>query len=69
MTPPQDREPLPTYVQDLPPLPPEYWEAIRDGLASMPDAGLSESGLETIADHVRLLLAWNAAINFALLLS
>jgi 16S rRNA (guanine527-N7)-methyltransferase len=63
MTPSQDREPLPTYVRDLPPLPPEYWEAIRDGLAAMPEAGLSESGLETIADHVRLLLAWNSAIN------
>jgi 16S rRNA (guanine527-N7)-methyltransferase len=56
------REPLPTRVEDLPPLP----DAFDDAL----DPGLRELGLELtpdargiIGDHVRLLLAWNAAIN------
>jgi 16S rRNA (guanine527-N7)-methyltransferase len=80
MTPPSDREPLPTSVDDLPPLPPEFWEAIRDGLASIPaEAGagggealgsgdacvLSEAQLQAIGDHARLLRAWNVAINLS----
>jgi 16S rRNA (guanine527-N7)-methyltransferase len=56
------REPLPTRVEGLPELPPEY------GLVL--DAGLTELGLDlpsgartAIDDQVRLMLAWTAAIN------
>jgi 16S rRNA (guanine527-N7)-methyltransferase len=56
------RQPLPTRVDDLPPLPAVFGDAI--------DAGLLELGLRLtpgarsiIADHARLLLAWNEAIN------
>jgi 16S rRNA (guanine527-N7)-methyltransferase len=56
------REPLPTRVQALPPLPADYDRVL--------DAGLAELGLEldpaartAIADHVRLMLAWTTAIN------
>jgi 16S rRNA (guanine527-N7)-methyltransferase len=68
MTPPQVREPLPTCVNDLPPLPAEYWEPIREGLGAIggaagAGAAISEAQLEAIGDHVRLLLAWNEAIN------
>ena len=70
MTPPQDRDPLPTCVDDLAPLPPEYWEAIGDGIGHIPGnvsgAGVvSEAQLHVIADHVRLLLAWNEALNLS----
>ena len=56
------REPLPTRVQDTPALPAAYGDAL--------DAGLRELGLRlepaartAIDGHVRLLLAWTAAIN------
>jgi len=56
------RGPLPTRVQELDPLPDAYHGAV--------DAGLIELGIElpaeahrTIDNHVRLLLAWTAAIN------
>jgi 16S rRNA (guanine527-N7)-methyltransferase len=56
------REPLPTRVQDTPGLPAAYADAL--------DAGLGDLGLEldaaartAIEGHVRLLLAWTAAIN------
>ena len=83
MTPTPDREPLPTCVDDLAPLPAEFWEAVREGLGSISteagtrgrDGGgagssghgrpLSEAQLQAIGDHVRLLLAWNAAINLS----
>ena len=63
MTPPPVRDPLPTCVQGLPALPEAYYASVRDGLAA---AGASELTLEQLtatADHVRLLLAWNDAIN------
>ena len=63
MTPPSDREPLPTCVDDLPPLPAEFWEELRAGLGGVHD--LTEAQLRAIGDHVRLLLAWNAAINLS----
>lgn len=73
-TPPHVREPLPTYVRDLPALPPEYRAALAEGLAAIFAAGgagdarplgteLSAAQLAVIDDHVRLLLAWNEAIN------
>jgi 16S rRNA (guanine527-N7)-methyltransferase len=56
------RDPLPTDVHALPPLPPGYHAVV--------DAGLGRLGLElpptvraAVDDHVRLLLAWTAAIN------
>jgi 16S rRNA (guanine527-N7)-methyltransferase len=89
-----EREPLPTELDGLPPLPEEYWTALRGGLDALfgDDAGAGEAAgrgsergagrgadtgagpgdeaipearLETIADHVRLLLAWNEAINLS----
>jgi 16S rRNA (guanine527-N7)-methyltransferase len=61
LTPPPDRDPLPTCVRDLDPLPPAYLETVRTGLP----IALSESQLDAIGDHVRLLVAWNAAINLS----
>ena len=60
------RDPLPTDVDALPPLPADYDVTL--------DAGLSALGIEldpmarmAIADHVRLLLAWTEAINLTAL--
>jgi 16S rRNA (guanine527-N7)-methyltransferase len=63
MTPPRVREPLPTCAQGLGPLPDGYHAALRAGLEAAGAAGLDENRLAAIADHVRLLLSWNAAIN------
>jgi 16S rRNA (guanine527-N7)-methyltransferase len=71
MTPPPDRDPLPTCVRDLDPLPEDYEATLRGGLRAAlggdaaSDAAVSEGQLQTIADHVRLLLAWNGAINLS----
>jgi 16S rRNA (guanine527-N7)-methyltransferase len=81
VTPPHDRESLPTCVNGLDPLPEGYWKAIRAGLpairAGLPavfggsgsgagdDLGVSEAQLQVIGDHVRLLVAWNGAINLS----
>jgi 16S rRNA (guanine527-N7)-methyltransferase len=91
MTPPPGRDPLPTCVGGLEPLPEEYLATVRDGLdaalhgagggaagmagaagaagaagvAGVAEAGLSEAHLEAMGDHVRLLLAWNQAINLS----
>jgi 16S rRNA (guanine527-N7)-methyltransferase len=56
------RELLPTRVDDLPSLPAEYDAALEAGLAAVP-AWLTEAARTSIDDHVRLLLAWNGAIN------
>ena len=56
------RESLPTRVEDLPALPPEYHEALDAGLAALP-VSLTAAARSAIDDHVRLLLAWNRAIN------
>jgi 16S rRNA (guanine527-N7)-methyltransferase len=60
-----DREPLPTRVSGLAPLPPEYAEALDLGLASISMAPLAAEARTAIDDHVRLLLAWNDAINLS----
>jgi 16S rRNA (guanine527-N7)-methyltransferase len=87
MTPTPDREPLPTYVDDLAPLPEGFWTAVREGLGSISAQAhtrsgghavgggggtgsgtgglISEAQLQAVGDHVRLLLAWNAAINLS----
>ena len=56
------RVPLPTRVQDLPPLPAAYGSVLDAGLASLA-IDLSRDARTVIDDHVRLLLAWTEAIN------
>jgi 16S rRNA (guanine527-N7)-methyltransferase len=56
------RESLPTRVDGLPPLPPEYHAALAAGLAAL-SLSLSAAARAAIDDHIRLLLAWNQAIN------
>lgn len=56
------RDPLPTDVSDLPPLPPGYDAILDEGLGAL-GFTLDEPARTAIADHVRLLLAWTAAIN------
>ncbi len=58
----RDREPLPTRVLDTPGLPAEYDAVLDEGLAAI-GLQLEASVRETIAGHVRLLLAWTRAIN------
>jgi 16S rRNA (guanine527-N7)-methyltransferase len=60
----RDRGPLPTRVTGLPELPAAYRLTVERGLVDLGiaiDAGASRA----IDDHVRLLLAWNAAINLS----
>jgi len=56
------RAPLPTRVDELPPLPAKYHRALDRGLAEL-DLSLGESAREALAAQARLLIAWNAAIN------
>jgi 16S rRNA (guanine527-N7)-methyltransferase len=56
------RDPLPTDVTGLPPLPTGYDDVLVAGLAAL-GLTLDEPAREAIGDHVRLLLAWTAAIN------
>jgi 16S rRNA (guanine527-N7)-methyltransferase len=56
------REPLPTRVRDTQPLPAVYDRALRTGLAEL-GVELPTDALAAIEGHVRLLLAWTAAIN------
>ncbi len=60
--PDRGRAPLPTRVDDLPPLPQAYHRALDDGLAVL-DLELDGGTRRLIDDHVRLLLAWNPSIN------
>jgi len=56
------REPLPSRVEGLPALPPDYAATLDGGLASL-GLSLSQATRAAIDGHVRLLLAWTAAIN------
>lgn len=56
------RAPLPTRVDDLPLLPPAYDRALEQGLAEL-GLSLDGSARDALATQVRLLLAWNTAIN------
>jgi len=56
------RPPLPTRVDDLPPLPVTYERALDAGLAAIPLA-LDARARAAIAAQARLLIAWNRAIN------
>lgn len=56
------RGPLPTRVSDLPPLPDAYGLTLDDGLRAL-GIDLSGRARAAIDGHVRMLLAWNEAIN------
>ena len=58
----RQREPLPTRVEGLPPLPADYTDALEAGLAEL-DFTLAPGARQAIDDHVRLLLAWTGSIN------
>ena len=61
-----EREPLPTRIEGLPPLPDEYREVLTAGLSQIGIAEGTRPSLEQLAaidGHVRLLLAWNDSIN------
>lgn len=60
--PPSPRPPLPASTAGLPPLRPGY-EAVLDEALDRLGLDLSPGARRAIADQVRLLLAWNAAIN------
>jgi 16S rRNA (guanine527-N7)-methyltransferase len=59
------RQPLPTRVEGLPALPDAYRETLRAGLAAIHGLDLSPAQREAIDGHVRLLLAWNEAVNLS----
>lgn len=56
------RAPLPSRISDVSELPPGVGDAIRAGLAAL---GIADDGsvLAALDGHLRLLLAWTAAIN------
>jgi len=56
------RDPLPTRVQDLPPLPAAYADALEEGLRAL-ELDLPADARTILDGHVRLLLAWTTAIN------
>lgn len=56
------RAPLPTRVDDLPPLPPEYDRTLERGLAEL-GLSIDDRAREACATQARLLLAWSPAIN------
>jgi 16S rRNA (guanine527-N7)-methyltransferase len=58
----RDREPLPTHVRDLPPLPDAARARLDEGLAAI-GLPLAAAGRAALEDHLRLLLAWTPAIN------
>jgi len=59
------REPLPTRLEVLPPLPDVYRDTLRSGLSALPGVSLDDAQFQALDDHVRLLLAWNEAINLS----
>jgi 16S rRNA (guanine527-N7)-methyltransferase len=56
------REPLPTRVEDTPPLPAAYADALAEGLAAL-GLTLTAGARAAIDGQARLLLAWTGAIN------
>jgi 16S rRNA (guanine527-N7)-methyltransferase len=58
----RQREPLPTRVDPLPALPPDYTHELERALAAL-SVDLDPEARAAIDGHVRLLLAWNTAIN------
>src|SRR5262245_31926721 len=61
-----ERAPLPQSSGGLPPLPDEFWQTLDDGLQAA-DIQLEPHARDAIDRHVRLLTAWNAAINLTAL--
>jgi 16S rRNA (guanine527-N7)-methyltransferase len=57
------REPLPSRVEDLPELAPAAQAVLDTGLVTLGLRELGEPARTALIDHLRLLLAWNAAIN------
>lgn len=66
--PPLRHPPLPNSTADLPALGAAFWQVVDDGLAAL-SITLSPGVRAAIEDHVRLLLAWNQAINLTALRS
>lgn len=60
---PTVREPLPTCVSDLAPLPPDFAATLNPLLPALGCGQLSPGQIQAVENHVRLLLAWNDAIN------
>jgi 16S rRNA (guanine527-N7)-methyltransferase len=61
-----ERAPLPQSASDLPELPTEFWSTLDTGLAAA-EIDLPAAARAAIDGHVRLLVAWNAAINLTAL--
>ncbi|HLY15366.1 MAG TPA: 16S rRNA (guanine(527)-N(7))-methyltransferase RsmG [Candidatus Limnocylindrales bacterium] len=61
----QDREPLPSRVEGLPELPSEALTLLDEGLVGLRLGDLSGPVRRGLVDHLRLLLAWNQAINLS----
>ncbi|HEY2888765.1 MAG TPA: 16S rRNA (guanine(527)-N(7))-methyltransferase RsmG [Candidatus Limnocylindrales bacterium] len=61
----QDREPLPSRVEGLPELPVEALRLLDAGLAELGLDSLPAGARQGLIDHLRLLLAWNQAINLS----
>ncbi len=59
----RSHEPLPTRVEDLPELPQQFAQLIRDGLEGLAVPDLAPDAWRVIDAHARLLLAWTASIN------
>lgn len=59
---PAHRTDLPTRAAELSALGPAFWDAVDAGIASI-GLELSPGARAAIEAHVRLLVAWNAAIN------
>lgn len=58
------RDPLPTRIDDVPPLPDAFHEALARGLRDL-DLELAPAARAAIEGHARLLVAWMSAINLS----
>jgi 16S rRNA (guanine527-N7)-methyltransferase len=61
----QDREPLPSRVEGLPPLSSQAVQILDAGLRALGLADLSGPVRAGLIDHLRLMLAWNRSINLS----
>ena len=59
----QDRASLPADPSRCPPLPSDAQATLADGLVAMGLGNLPALAVTALADHLRLLLAWTAAVN------